>query len=262
MSHTNSTPNYGLPEFLSSDKPAWMADINVAFSDIDTAMKNNADSASAANTDIGTLVQNFAPGYSNASTYDVGDVVTYNKRLYICDIAVTVPESFDNAKWSYYRVSDISDAVANVTAAENSLEGIVGSDDISAVGTSCTDAIINLNTNVTDLMSAELVATSISSGTYSQRLDSLWSAYSLLTNDERKRCFITFTGHGNGIARMVNATNIFSCSLINPANGYFYNYTYQLNSSGSKVFIAAGFTTPTDQSATSTGDVTFSLYKM
>ena len=150
MSHTNSTTNYGLPQFLSSDKPAWMADINVAMSDIDAQMKLNADAASTANTDIGTVGLNFAPGYSNMSTYDVGDVVVYDKRMYVCDVAVTVPEAFDSGKWSYYRVSDAADAVANVTAAENALEGVVGSDDISAVGTSCTDAIINLNANLTD----------------------------------------------------------------------------------------------------------------
>ena len=92
MSHTNSTTNYALPQFLSSDKPAWMADINVAMSDIDAQMKLNADAASTANTDIGTVGLNFAPGYSNMSTYDVGDVVVYDKRMYICDIAVTVPE--------------------------------------------------------------------------------------------------------------------------------------------------------------------------
>ena len=34
MSHTNSTTNYGLPEFLSSDKPAWMGDMNPAFSEL------------------------------------------------------------------------------------------------------------------------------------------------------------------------------------------------------------------------------------
>ena len=145
MSHTNSTTNYALPQFLSSDKPAWMADINVAFSDIDAQMKVNEDAASAANTDNGTLSLNFAAGYSNSSTYDVGDVVVYNKRMYICDIAVTVPEAFDSGKWSYYRVSDTADAVANVSAAENALESVVGSDDISGVGTSCTDAILNLN---------------------------------------------------------------------------------------------------------------------
>lgn len=152
MSHTNSTTNYALPQFLSSDKPAWMADINVAMSDIDAQMKLNEDSASAANTDNGTLSLNFASGYSNLSTYDVGDVVVYNKRMYVCDIAVTVPEAFDNAKWSYYRVSDTADAVANVTAAENALETLVGNTDISAIGDgTVTGAIDMLNANLTNL---------------------------------------------------------------------------------------------------------------
>ena len=48
MAHTNSTPNYNLPQFLSSDKPAWLTDINNAFYDIDAALKANADAASAA----------------------------------------------------------------------------------------------------------------------------------------------------------------------------------------------------------------------
>lgn len=150
MSHTNSTTNYGLPQFLSSDKPAWMADINVAMSDIDAQMKLNEDSASAANIDNGILSLNFASGYSNLSTYDVGDVVVYNKRMYVCDIAVTVPEAFDNAKWSYYRVSDTADAVANVTAAENAVETLVGNTDISAIGDgTCTGSIDTLNANLT-----------------------------------------------------------------------------------------------------------------
>lgn len=41
MSHTNSTANYNLPQFVGSDKPAWLTDINTAFSGIDTQMKTN-----------------------------------------------------------------------------------------------------------------------------------------------------------------------------------------------------------------------------
>ena len=62
MSHTNATTNYSLPQFQGTDKPAWLGDINPAFSAIDTQMKTNADSASGAqsdattaNTNIGTL---------------------------------------------------------------------------------------------------------------------------------------------------------------------------------------------------------------
>lgn len=62
MSHTNSTTNYNLPQFVGTDKPTWLNDVNGAFSAIDTQMKANADSATSAgtsatsaNTAIGTL---------------------------------------------------------------------------------------------------------------------------------------------------------------------------------------------------------------
>lgn len=45
MSHTNSTTNYNLPQFVGTDKPAWLTDINGAFSSIDTAIKGAKDVA-------------------------------------------------------------------------------------------------------------------------------------------------------------------------------------------------------------------------
>lgn len=36
MGHTNSTPNIGLPQFIGTDKPTWLGDINGAMSAIDT----------------------------------------------------------------------------------------------------------------------------------------------------------------------------------------------------------------------------------
>lgn len=62
MSHTNTTPNYSLPQFVGTDKPAWLTDINQAFSNVDTAIKSAKDtadtatgSATTANNSIGTL---------------------------------------------------------------------------------------------------------------------------------------------------------------------------------------------------------------
>lgn len=54
MSHTNSTTNYSLPQFVGTDKPAWLTDINGAFSAIDTAVKNASDAATTAGTDATT----------------------------------------------------------------------------------------------------------------------------------------------------------------------------------------------------------------
>ena len=48
MSSTNKTTNYELPQFISTDKPTWLNDINGAFSTIDTGMKANQTAAANA----------------------------------------------------------------------------------------------------------------------------------------------------------------------------------------------------------------------
>lgn len=48
MSFTNQTPNYGLPQWLAADKPKFLTDINDAFSNIDTQLKNANDTANTA----------------------------------------------------------------------------------------------------------------------------------------------------------------------------------------------------------------------
>ena len=58
MSHTNSTANYSLPQFVGSDKPAWLTDVNGAMTSIDSQMKANADSASTANASATTANSN------------------------------------------------------------------------------------------------------------------------------------------------------------------------------------------------------------
>ena len=112
MSHTNSTTNYGLPQFVTTDKPFWLTDVNQAYSDIDTAMKNNADAAStagsnaiqalsdasaAATTASGAdakaagAIASISDQFDATSTYNVGDIVIYNNLLYKCTTAVTTP---------------------------------------------------------------------------------------------------------------------------------------------------------------------------
>lgn len=54
MSSTNKTTNYELPQWLGTDKPTFLGDLNGAFLVIDGAMKDNATAASGANTLAGT----------------------------------------------------------------------------------------------------------------------------------------------------------------------------------------------------------------
>lgn len=55
MSHTNSTTNYELSQFLGSDKPAWLVDYNGDMLKIDTQMKANADAAAEVADDVSQL---------------------------------------------------------------------------------------------------------------------------------------------------------------------------------------------------------------
>jgi len=43
MAHTNSTANYNLPQWIGSDKPTFLGDLNSAFTEIDSQLKVNAD---------------------------------------------------------------------------------------------------------------------------------------------------------------------------------------------------------------------------
>lgn len=122
MGHTNSTTNYHLPQFLTTDKPAWLTDINNAFYDIDAAIHtaqsdattagNNATqalsdasaagtAASAADAKGAGAVASLADTFDSTATYAVGDLVMYNSLLYICTVAVTTPGAWTGTtNWS------------------------------------------------------------------------------------------------------------------------------------------------------------------
>jgi hypothetical protein len=127
MAHTNQTPNYGLSEFIGSDKPAWLIDYNGDMEKIDLGMKAAKDVADAAKeeADQGAIdiaavtitansadakstaaVSNFAEAYDATATYNVGEYVTYENLMYKCITAITVPESFDGSHWSRVTVDN------------------------------------------------------------------------------------------------------------------------------------------------------------
>lgn len=68
MASTNKTTNYELSQYIGTDKPTYLGDYNGDMLKIDTAMKNNADSASSAST-LATTAKNTADTASaNAGT--------------------------------------------------------------------------------------------------------------------------------------------------------------------------------------------------
>lgn len=57
---TNTTPNYGLPIFIDSDKPSWMVDWNGAMAELDTAIKEISTAEEANENLISTANANIA----------------------------------------------------------------------------------------------------------------------------------------------------------------------------------------------------------
>ena len=55
--HTNSTSNYELPQFIGTDKPQWLTDINQAFASIDSAIHGISVLANLNSTNIGDLTE-------------------------------------------------------------------------------------------------------------------------------------------------------------------------------------------------------------
>ena len=167
MSHTNSTTNYSLPQFVTTDKPAWLTDINGAFSAIDTGIynaqtkANTADGnatqalsdASAASTAASTAdakgagaIASIADTFQSTETYAVGDLVIYNNLLYKCTVAVTDPGAWTG-----------SDNWARATV-EGVIDGLTASDIEYSAGVSTKNAIDTKATNTNSNKMFKVVA--------------------------------------------------------------------------------------------------------
>ena len=149
--HTNSTTNYSLPQFLPTDKPAWLTDVNPAYLAIDNGMKANADAASAAQTDAtqalgdsaaaaatATQADSKASGavaslsdlFLDTATYAVGEIVVYNNLLYKCTTAVTTPGPWTGStNWTRTTV----ETELNINNADIDFEIIESTDPVTGV---------------------------------------------------------------------------------------------------------------------------------
>ena len=151
MSHSNSTANYGLPQFVTTDKPAWLTDVNVAYNAIDTGMKNNQDAAAAAQRDAtqalldasgassaaaaadakgAGAVASIAPVFDSTTTYQLNAVVMYNNLLYKCIAPVTTPGPWTGTtNWTRINVNELIAAnTASIADINDDISGITSVD--------------------------------------------------------------------------------------------------------------------------------------
>ena len=88
MSATNHTTNYSLPQFIATDVPTWLVDVNGAFSDIDTAIHNAQEAAGAAST-LATTAKNKADAVETALGTTNGNVTTLQTTVETQQTAIT-----------------------------------------------------------------------------------------------------------------------------------------------------------------------------
>lgn len=152
MSHTKSTTNYNLPQFVTNDKPAWLTDVNNAYLAIDTGMNNAqtkantadtnasqalldasaaASAASAADAKGAGAVASLADAFKTTETYAVGDYVIYNNLLYVCFVAVENPGAWTGS--TNWRRATIEGMVNNLTAESLPYDGAPGAPTIKSV---------------------------------------------------------------------------------------------------------------------------------
>lgn len=153
MSHTNSTPNYNLPQFLTSDKPAWLTDVNNAYADIDNGIHAAQVKADNAYSDAGTAQADATLALTNAASadakasgaiasieatfdpttiYSVGAKVMYNSLLYRCVVAVVTPGPWTGSdNWERINVDTL---ISTTDSKIGNLAGLTTSDKSSCVG--------------------------------------------------------------------------------------------------------------------------------
>ncbi len=68
MGHTNSTANLGLPQFIGTDKPTWLGDINSAFAAVDAYAGTNDAAVAGAVADAGSAISQASAAVNTANT--------------------------------------------------------------------------------------------------------------------------------------------------------------------------------------------------
>ena len=164
MASTNHTDNYNLPQWIGTDKPTWLGDVNGAFSTIDTTMKATADNLATARTDIDT---------------NSGSIVTLQQT------SQTQQGSIDDISTRLSTVeNNVSRNTSNITTNTNNIttiNGRLGNVNISGIGDdTVTGAIRNLNDNLgylldTDSQTVNVTSSSITSITSLTLTPGVWS---------------------------------------------------------------------------------------
>lgn len=164
--HSGETTNYDLPQFVGTDKPTWLGDINTAMSTIDTAIAGNASDISS----LSTRVSGAESTAQQASTDVAGLTSTVSTLSTNVQTATTTANNAQGTASSALSTANTAQTTATTAdgKADTNASAISGLD--TRVGT-CEDSIANFN-----LTNYNLLPVSKVSGTFTMSSQNLYCA--------------------------------------------------------------------------------------
>ena len=220
MSATNSTANYSLPIFVSSDVPSWLTDWNGAMGDIDTAIaaaKAVADSALLASgnntSDITTIQGQITSLQTTVGTHTTqigtisGNINTINSLIGNGTPTTTDQTIIGAINELHANQGDLADLTTtdktSLVNAINEVAGGGGSVAASAVSYDNTGsglAASNVQDAIDEIAQGGgsgkvLVASGTAGQTWAQQLTALQTAYNALSSDRKREAYLD---SGNG----------------------------------------------------------------
>ena len=114
MSHTNTTANYNLPQFIGTDKPSWLTDVNGAMTSIDTQMKANADANTTTAGDLSTLAGRVTTAEGNIAT-NTANITTVSSVASTAGTTATNAKNTADALGSMLDINDFGKATATTS---------------------------------------------------------------------------------------------------------------------------------------------------
>lgn len=114
MSHTNTTANYNLPQFVGTDKPSWLTDVNGAMSSIDTQMKANADANTTTAGDLTTLAGRVTTAEGNITTQG-STLSTVSNVASNASVTATSAKATADALSSYLTFTSFDDITSTIS---------------------------------------------------------------------------------------------------------------------------------------------------
>lgn len=226
MGHTNSTANLALPQFIGTDKPTWLSDVNGAFAAIDAYAGTN--DAALAITDA----------KADTAVNDAASAVT------------TATNAANTAGTASTQATNAVTVAGNALTVANGINSKVGV--LTDLHTTDKSSVVNAINELADA-GYTAVATSSSTGTIADKLGELASAYAALTLEQKMSAIITADDVDIFVNNDVRGqfTSVHMSSTAISIVGLLLNTT--------SAYQSINAATPTDNSAV-TNALTYKLY--